>query len=378
MIIIAPDKFKGSLTSNQVCNILEKGLLKYLPAENIKKFPLSDGGDGFIEVVSTYTPGLQKKEMKISDPLMETEITSWYLHDGNSTAYIETAESSGLKHLKINSANPMNTSTFGLGQLIKDAIISGNKKIYIGLGGSSTTDGGIGVASALGFKFLDSNGNELSPVGKNLIKIKKIKWPLQAHDAMLYALTDVDNPLCGPNGSAHVFAAQKGASASDIEILDSGLKNLANIINSRLNTRADQIAGSGAAGGLAAGLYAFFNAELRDGSQFILDLSGIEDYYSPGSLLITGEGKIDDQTLMGKICGKIARNANRRGITVFGIAGINSLKKEQYQSLGFSRIYQLTDKNTSIQQAISNSENLLLRISEKIGKYLYKNPSIIQ
>ena len=378
MIIIAPDKFKGSLSSNQVCNSLEKGLLKYFPAENIKKFPLSDGGDGFLEVLNTYIPGLHRKEMKIPDPLMDKEITSNYLYDNYSSAYIETADSSGLKHLKIGSANPMNTSTYGLGKLIKDAIVSGNKNIYLGLGGSSTTDGGIGMASALGFKFLDLAGNELSPVGKNLINIKSIKWSYHDHAVKVIALTDVNNPLCGRKGSAHVYAAQKGASSSDIIMLDAGLKNLANIINSRLNTLVENIPGSGAAGGLAAGLYAFLNAELKEGAQFITDISGIEKHFHNCRLLITGEGKIDDQTLMGKICGKIAEKAYKLGIAVIGVAGKNTLSKKQYTKGGFSKIYQLTDKNISIGEAIKNAEIFTVNTAEKIGRYLLKNPSIIQ
>lgn len=378
MIIIAPDKFKGSLTSIQVCDILEKGLLKYLPHENIKKFPLSDGGDGFLQVINGYHTGLCRKEMYIEDPLMEKEMKSWYLYDGNSKAYIETAESSGMKHLKKGSANPLNTSTFGIGQLIKDAIVSGISEIYIGLGGSSTTDGGIGVASALGFRFLDANGTELLPIGKNLIKIKSIKKPDNFYGARFIALADVQNPLFGPIGSAHVFAAQKGASVLDIELLDDGLKNLASIINSSFNIRGDQISGSGSAGGLAYGLNAFFNAEIRDGAQFFIDLSGVEDHFPVCRLLITGEGKIDEQTLMGKICGKIAKYALIHGITVFAVAGINNLEKRRYKSAGFSKIYQLCDKTISIEQSIEKSETLLLGISEEIGEYIFRNPSIIQ
>lgn len=367
MVIIAPDKFKGSLSSIEVCEIIEDGISRFLPQTKIKKFPFSDGGNGFLDVINYYKTGLKFKEINIYDPLLKFRFTSKYL-TGDSTAYIETAESSGIHLLDPKNRNPLYTSTFGLGQVITDALQSGYKEIFIGLGGSSTTDGGTGLANALGFQFCDINGNQIIPTGQNILKIHKIIPGIVNHGARIYAVADVQNCLYGIGGAAKVFSAQKGASASEIKLLDAGLKNLAEIIKKQFSIDVNAIPGSGAAGGAAAGLHVFANAGIIDGADFIKVISGIENHLSQCKLLITGEGKIDKQTLMGKVCHKIAMIAFDHGVPVIGVTGKNALKKKQYNSIGFTRIYQLKGRNMSEEEAINNARALLLHASMKIAK----------
>lgn len=367
MIIIAPDKFKGSLSSIDVCNIVEQGIHIVLPHIQIKKFPFSDGGNGFLDVINYYIPKLKYKEIKIFDPLLKNKIKTKYL-TGSSSAYIETAESSGTHLIDLNSRNPMYTSTFGLGQVINDALRSGFKEIFIGLGGSSTTDGGTGLANALGCQFSDIYGNKIIPNGQNLLKIHSIEPCKQKRVARIYGITDVQNCLYGKDGAAKMFAAQKGASVQEIKLLDAGLKNLAKIIVKQFSIDVNTVPGSGAAGGTGAGLYVFSNAKIIDGANFIKGISGIENHLDQCKLLITGEGKMDKQTLMGKVCYKLAMTAFNHGIPVIGVTGKNSLKKKQYTGIGFKHIYQLKENKMSEEESIFQAKTLLLKASIKIAK----------
>ncbi|MGE5356485.1 MAG: glycerate kinase [Deltaproteobacteria bacterium] len=369
MIIIAPDKFKGSLTSPEVCNIIESGIRSVLPKIKIMKFPFADGGDGFLEIMNYYKLHLTKKEIFIKDPLLKKSIKTKYLTE-NNIAYIGTADSSGLNLIVPELRNPMNTSTFGLGQVIKDALDSNINEIYVGLGGSSTTDGGTGIAYALGYRFYDANNSELQPIGKNLIKIKKIIKPQTGYNAKIYAVVDVQSSFYGPSGSALVFAAQKGASKRDIQILEEGMKNLAKVINDNFDTCINSIPGSGAAGGAGGGLHVFANAQIIDGTDFVRNISGINDYWDQCMVLITGEGKIDYQTELGKLSFKLASEALKHKAEIIAIAGLNELTKKKYSKLGFSKIYQLKPQKMSIEDSIKNTPKLLFEKSKKIANKL--------
>ena len=376
MIIIAPDKFKGSLSSVEVCNIIENGIHDILPYVEIKKFPFSDGGNGFLDTIDFYMPGLKKKELVIFDPLLKAEIKTKYL-TGKTSAYIETAESSGLHLLDFNDRNPMNTSTYGLGQIIKDAVLCGYTDIYVGLGGSSTNDGGIGLANALGWKFYNKLGKELIPTGRNLLEIETIQTSHFNIDANIYGLSDVQNCLYGSKGAARVFAAQKGASVGESKFLDAGLKHLAIIIKKQYSLDINSVSGSGAAGGTSAGLYAFTNAKIIDGANFIIDISNIKQYFDKCKLMITGEGKMDKQTLMGKVCYKLTNAANVHGIPVVGIVGKNTLKKKLYVASGFNHVYQLNNKKISDSESFEQARELLLKTSRELAMTLLKERLIV-
>jgi glycerate kinase len=376
MIIIAPDKFKGSLTAIEVCDSIEEGLLKVIPDLKIKKFPLSDGGNGFLEVVNHYIPKLQLQTLWIKDPLLKTKINTKYL-SGNNTAYIETAESSGLHLIRPEHRNPMNTSTVGLGQVIFQAINSGYKKVFVGLGGSSSTDGGIGIASSLGFEFIDKNGHKLTPIGKNLIKIKSIIPHEIKINSKIYAVADVQNYLYGQTGAAQIFAQQKGATNDDIGILDDGLQNLAEIILKIFSIDINSVAGSGAAGGAGAGLKVFAGAQIIDGAEYVKDISGISELWAQCSLLVTGEGKLDEQTGLGKICLKISSEASKYGVKTIAIVGKNELDLDKFNSFGLSHVFQLQNDNIDHYFSIENAKELLIGKSMEIAQKLLKENSII-
>ena len=369
MIIIAPDKFKGSLTASEVCDCIEEGLLKVIPDLKIKKFPLSDGGNGFLEIINHYIPNLQPQTLWIKDPLLKTKINTNYL-SGNNTAYIETTESSGLHLIREEHRNPMNTSTFGLGQVIFHALNSGYEEVFVGLGGSSTTDGGIGIASSLGFEFIDKNGYKLAPIGKNLIKIKSIIPPEIKINSKIYAVADVQNCLYGQTGAAQVFARQKGATNNDIGILDDGLQNLAEIILKTFSIDVNSVAGSGAAGGAAAGLKVFGGAQIIDGAEYVKDISGISELWTQCSLLITGEGKLDEQTGMGKICLKISSEASKNGVKTIAIVGKNDLNFHKFNSFGLSHVFQLQNENIDHLFSMRNAKELLIGKSMEIAQKL--------
>ena len=262
-IVIAPDKFKGSLTGFEYCEAVEKGIRMVFPDAQIIKKPLADGGDGTIDVVQFYAQG-ESIPIIASDPLFRVHNTTYILSSSKEVAFIEMSEISGLKLLVTNERNCMQTTPLGVGELIADAIEKGVEEIILGIGGSATNDGGMGMAHALGFRFLDSNGHELKPIGSNLIQLKRIDTT-NAHPKLakvrVKVACDVSNPLYGPDGAAYIYAGQKGASKEEIELLDSGLKNLAEVLKETFGVDVQHIKGAGAAGGIGAGASVFLNAE---------------------------------------------------------------------------------------------------------------------
>jgi glycerate 2-kinase len=377
MIIIAPDKFKGSLSSIQICDIIESELIRTKPVANLVKFPFSDGGNGFLDVIKYYQPNLITKTISIDNPLLSHKIPVRYLSDG-MRAYIENAESNGLDLLAPEERNPMLTSTFGLGQIVIDAIDSGHNEIYIGLGGSSTNDGGIGLASALGYAFLNKNDEFVKPIGKNLIEIKDFMSNSRLNDVSFYGIYDVDNIFFGKQGATYVYAKQKGAFDSDIIHLEAGMKNLSKIIKKEKGIDLSKLKGSGAAGGLGGGLFAFFNANLIKGTEFFINLSNIKNQLSTCELLITGEGSLDEQSLYGKVVYELSMICKNYQIPVFAITGINTLSTSILKKVGIYRVYQLKSNELSIEQSIIDAKNILKIKAQEITEYIFNNPSVIK
>lgn len=250
-IVIAPDKFKGSLSSFAVCDAIEQGLLQAVSSFQITKLPMADGGDGLSEVMGHYTQASVQTSV-VQNPLGTSISAGWLLSADGKTAFIEMAKASGLSLLKKRDYNPLLTSTYGTGQLIRAAIESGASAIIVGIGGSATNDGGIGMASALGYRFLDEKGNELAPIGKNLIRIKSIDGSKAANVSKVHfqIACDVKNPLYGENGAAKIYAPQKGADEATVEDLDKGLMNYAAVVKKELGIDVSTLEGGGAAGGL--------------------------------------------------------------------------------------------------------------------------------
>ncbi|MBT8236756.1 MAG: glycerate kinase, partial [Bacteroidia bacterium] len=316
--VIAPDKFKGSLTGLEFCEAVETGLRKVYTEVEIINSPLADGGDGTIEVVRYYL-NADTVEVSVTDPLFRPIQASYLYSPSSGTAYIEMAEASGLKVLQDHERNCMQTTTLGTGQLIADAIDKGAKEIILGIGGSATNDAGMGMATALGFQFLDEHGNTLSPVGANLIHVASIDTSgviPELKDMQFKVACDVTNPFYGPTGAAHIYARQKGAKDAEIVELDKGLKSFAEVLKEQFKIDVQQISGAGAAGGMGGAACIFLNAELASGIELVKDLANFDSIIKGADWIITGEGKLDDQTLSGKAIQGVLDTAKKFGIPV--------------------------------------------------------------
>ena len=321
-ILIAPDSFKESVEALDVCHAIQSGFSQVFPDADYKLLPMADGGEGTSAVLS-YVLGGRWKEVRVHDPLMRP-INAKYLLLPDATAVIEVAQACGLHLLTVAERNPVIASSYGVGELIEDALNEGVKRIIIGLGGSATNDAGIGMLQALGFQFLDKSRKALGQGGETMEKIAHI-CTQNVHESLKNAhfivACDVQNPFYGPNGAAAVYARQKGADDAMIEELDRGMRSFAQVILKETGRDISNIPGSGAAGGMGGGMLAFLNAELRSGADLLLDLSQFESKIADADLIITGEGRIDRQSLMGKIPGKILEIGKRKGIPVIAIAG---------------------------------------------------------
>lgn len=338
-ILVVPDGFKDSLSSLQVGEAITAGIKTVNPNINTTSIYASDGGDGFLNAVKHYKPELELVQNVSVDPLGRN-IVAGYLYDSNSqTAYLELAAASGIELLKEAERLVMETSTVGTGMQIQEAIARGAQQIFIGLGGSATNDAAIGLASVLGFQFLDAEGNKLKPCGKNLAKINRIKTSESLPENLsIIAVNDVQNPLFGPTGAAYTYAKQKGASPKDIQELDAGLKHLDQIVQQELGIAAANTEGAGAAGGTAYGLKVFFNASFVSGTKFIL---GLSDFYqvlesNTVDFIITGEGCIDHQTAHGKLIQGLILEGKQRNIPVLAVCGKLNLSSEGVSVLGLS------------------------------------------
>jgi len=361
-IILAPDKFKGSLTGMQFCSAVEEGIKKVLPKAHIVKLPLADGGDGTMEVLDYHLNGT-RIELKVNDPLFRPIRATYLYLNSIKTAFIEMAEASGMALLKAEEQNCFYTSTLGTGELILDAIKRGAKTIILGIGGSATNDCGIGMATALGYKFEDENGQELIPIGKNLLKIKKINSN-DVHSE-LKAVTfkiacDVKNPLFGPNGAAYVYGPQKGASKSEIAHLDKGLEHISNLFSNTFNLEVYDIEGAGAAGGLGAGAIAFLNAELKSGIDLIKNLIDFDLKIKGANWIITGEGKLDAQTLSGKTIHGVINSAKKQNIPVAALCGSVDISIKTQEQLGLTYVSSIVKNVSNLEKAKKNSYNNLV------------------
>lgn len=367
-IVIAPDSFKGSLTAGEVCNYVEKGIKKVIIDANIVKVPMADGGEGTVQSLVDATSGqIVKKTVK--GPLLN-EVEAFYgiLGDGK-TAVIEMAAASGLPLISDGERNPLKTTTYGTGELIKDAVDKGCKKIIIGIGGSATNDGGTGMAIALGAKFLDTNGDSIGFGGGELAKIAKIdltSFNSLLKDVTIIAACDVDNPLCGEKGASYVYGPQKGATKEMVEILDKNLFHYGKLLEMKFNKKIIDYPGAGAAGGLGAGLLAFLNAQLKRGIDIVTEVTGLEEKVSQADLVITGEGKIDFQTSFGKTPYGVAMISKKYNKPVIAIAGGIGKGAEELYNMGIDSIFSIVDGPLSLEEAIKNSAQLVEDSAERI------------
>ena len=363
-ILIAPDKFKGSLSATQVCDAIENGIKINNDKHEILSCPMADGGEGSIDIINNYL-SLMPVELIVNDPLFRPIKSTYYISD--TTAYIEMSSASGLSLLKKEEQNCMYTSSYGTGELIKDAINKGLTKINLYIGGSATNDGGIGIASALGFEFYDKFKKLLNPIGKNLVSInhidvRKIKFNFK--EININVICDVDNPLFGKNGAAFVYASQKGADSFEINKLDQGLINLQSILIKHDFPDVANIPGSGAAGGVGGGLVSLLGAKLISGIQNLIEITQLESLIKECDIIITGEGKIDLQTEKGKVISGICKLARKYKKPIIAVCGV---KEEGVSNkLGLSKVYTIFEIADTLNDAIENGEKYLIDIGSKI------------
>lgn len=370
-IVIAVDSFKGTMSSVEVCNLIEKGIHQILPTVSTVKVPIADGGEGTVDAFLAAAGG-QKITVRVKDPLFR-EIDAYYgLLADQTTAIIEMATASGLPLVE-DKKNPRQTTTYGTGQLIIDALNRGCRKLIIGIGGSATNDGGIGMAAALGVKFLDADGQAVPLNGQGLEKLCHIdlagKDP-RIDQCEISVACDVDNPLYGEKGAAYVFGPQKGADPAMVKYLDQNLQNYAAVLQRALGIDVQTIPGSGAAGGLGAGLLAFTPARLKSGIDIILDHVGFNEIIAAADLIITGEGKIDGQSLRGKVPIGIAARAKQIGIPVVAMVGDIGEDTEAVYEKGIQAILSINRVAVPFEKAKLRSKEDLLETAKTLARIL--------
>jgi glycerate kinase len=376
-VVAAIDSFKGSMTSLEVAAAFEKGVKKVYKDAEFIKIPLADGGEGTVKALIDNLDG-KMVNIKVKDPLMR-DIDSFYGISGDGkTAVIEMAAASGLPLLSPDERNPLKATTFGTGELIKDALEKGCREFIIGIGGSATNDAGTGMLSALGYIFLDENGNELEPNGENLINIKSFKDDKvmkEVSEAKFLIACDVDNPFYGTNGAAHVYGKQKGATGDIIKILDDGMRNFSNVIEKIKKTDISNISGSGAAGGLGGAFTAFFNSELKPGIDIITEKIELENKINGSDYVITGEGRIDFQSAMGKTPSGVAKLAKKYGIPVIAIGGSVDDEIGNIYDCGITAAFSIIDSPMTLGEAMDtkNAQRLVEKTAEQIFRLIKQN-----
>jgi glycerate 2-kinase len=380
-IVIAPDSYKGSLSSIEVANFMEQGVRKVVPEADVVKIPIADGGEGTVEAMIRAVGGTYR-EVEVIGPLGHPLTAKYGILTDQTTAVIEMAAASGLTLVPEEARNPLLTTTFGTGQLIRDALKQGCRKIIVGIGGSATNDGGVGMAQALGVRFLDASWQNIGLGGGSLGHLHSIDMsdlePLIA-SCELIAASDVTNPLGGPNGASVVFGPQKGATPEMVELLDSNLLHFSRIIQSQLGIDISSVPGGGAAGGLGAGLMAFTNARIARGIDLILEAANFEETVRNADLVLTGEGRTDSQTAYGKTPVGVATLAKKHNKPVICISGSVTTDVDTFHELGLDVVIGAVQAPMSLEAAIQQAPQLIRQATSAILRavlipYKYKRP----
>lgn len=371
-ILIAPDSFKNSLSAAGVAEAIRNGLKKAIPDADIRTLPMADGGEGTVESVVTATGG-RYLSIQARDPLSRDVTAAIGISGDGKSAVIEMAAASGIGLLNAGEMDPLQTSSFGTGQLIRAALDDGCKRILMGIGGSATNDFGAGMAQALGVRFLDAGGKEVEITGASLAEVSEIDMtgldPRIARTRIMVAC-DVNNPLTGPDGAAYVYAPQKGAGPEVVKQLDLNLVHMAALVREKLDREVEQLPGAGAAGGMGAGLTAFLDAELTRGVDAVAEIVGLRGNISWADLVITGEGRLDSQTLNGKTPLGVARIAREYGKPVIALAGEVARGAELLYDQGIDVMFSILDEPMKLEEAIGRTRELLETESERIGRFL--------
>ncbi len=365
-VVIATDSFKGTLKAYEACEIIAKAIAEITPDAQLVIKPMADGGEGTARAMIKAANGRWIPQT-VMGPLPDMQVEAGFAWFDDKTALVEMASASGLELLSSEQMNPLKTTTYGTGQLIKAALEYGACKILLAVGGSATVDGGLGAAMALGWKFLDNQDNPVPLGGAALENITKIVRPENLNLVPLEVLCDVDNPLCGGQGAAKVYAPQKGASEKMVEQLEKGLAHLAGLVRKQLQ-RDINVPGTGAAGGLAAGAIAFMNADVVSGIETIMAHSNLLAELESADWVITGEGSFDRQSLYGKVVSGILKTASQSHTRVAVLAGQVNIPQQEYQKIGITAAISCRDDDMSLEYALENSRVLLHSSAQRFAK----------
>lgn len=360
-IVIAPDSFKESLTAMQVANAIEEGFREIYPQAQYVKLPMADGGEGTVESMVEATDGHYINQI-VMGPLGEPVEARWGLMGDGETAVIEMASASGLHHVPLEQRNPLYTTSYGTGELVLAALEKGVKRIILGIGGSATNDGGAGMMQALGARLIDDNDNEIDFGGSALLQLKSIDLsdldPRLSNVSVTVAC-DVNNPLCGELGASAVFGPQKGATPEMVKLLDTGLHAYGLLIEKVAGKAVIDVAGAGAAGGMGAALLGLMNAELKSGIDIIIDALKLDQLVVDADLVITGEGRLDSQSICGKTPIGVARSAKRFGKPVIALAGGLTPDHQVVHEHGLDAVFSILTCITTLSEALENAEDNL-------------------
>lgn len=369
IFLLAPDSFKESMTAEQACAAMQRGIEKAMPTAQCVHVPMADGGEGTVDALVTAQQG-RKVELEVSGPLIHQKIKTYFgLIDNDQTAVIEMALANGIQLIEKSQRNPLLTSTLGTGEMIKAALDCGVKKIIIGLGGSVTNDAGAGMAQALGAQFLDDQCQVVAVGGGQLDKIQAIdlsELDARLKDIEIIIASDVNNPLYGKNGASTVFAPQKGATPEMVQILDKNLEHFAELVKQQLGVDVANIAGAGAAGGLGFGLMAFTGAQIRSGVKIVIEESKLAEKIVQADYVFTGEGGIDFQTKFGKTPFGVAQLAKQHQKPVIAFAGYVGEGIDELYAEGFTAIFGIVDGACDLQIALKNGAKNLERTCESV------------
>lgn len=367
--VLIPDSFKGTLSSAQICAIMEKAILRHFPDCDVRSIPVADGGEGSVDAFLTALGG-EKIYAEVAGPYLEP-MRGFYGLIGD-TAVIEMAACAGLPLVGENK-NPALTSTYGVGQLMLHAAKSGARKIIMGLGGSATNDGGCGAAAAAGVRFTNAAGESFIPVGGTLCHIAGIDMSGLAEelrDIEIITMCDIDNPMYGPRGAAYIFGPQKGADEAMVRLLDENLRHLCNMIKQELGFELSAIPGGGAAGAMGAGMAAFFGSKLQMGIETVLDTVGFDSVAADADFIFTGEGKIDSQSLRGKVVIGVARRAKKLNVPVIAVVGGAELGLDAAYQEGVTAVFTINRLPLELKDSAKDSDKNLDFVMENILRLL--------
>ncbi len=371
-VVIAPQSFKGSISALDAARAMEQGVKRVFPDTETVLAPVADGGDGTLETLVEATEG-DIRSAKVTGPTGEPVEAEWGALGDGETAMIEMARTSGLALLSLDERDPLRATTYGLGEIIREALVAGFRSFIVGIGGSATNDGGAGMAQALGVRLLDGSGNDLPPGGAALADLRKIDasgLDARAAASQFSVACDVSNPLTGPEGASAVYGPQKGATPELVEQLDAALGNFAEVVERDIGRSIDDVPGSGAAGGLGGGMMAFLDGSLRAGVDIVLDQVGLNEQLEGADLVITGEGQLDFQTVYHKAPIGVAWRAKERGIPVIAISGSLGQGFEDVHPEGIDAVASIVCAPMSLDEASTRSGELIADAAAEAMRFM--------